>query len=152
MSKSGAQNVKQEQDPVEKMAEEVAVASGTKPNREVTLKNGREVEIYKCKTKNIGMILQLVSKVLHDLGVKDTSGTVAVDLNDPSVIMKTMASSSANVLEAMGELCSMPLEEINELEIDDTLKILIQIIEVNKDFFLRNVLPLVRSGLRANSQ
>lgn len=137
---------------VDEMAEKVGVASGTAPDTKVILKDGTSVDIYKCKTKNIGAVLQLISKVMEDLGVRDTTGVLGVDLENPAFLLNTLAKSSGNILEVAGDLCSMNYEEIGELEIDDTLKVLIQIIAVNKDFFLRNVLPLAQFALQENNQ
>jgi len=136
---------------IDDMAEQIGVASGAAPELEIVLKDGTEVKIHKCKTKNIGSVLQLVSKVMDDLGVRDTTGTIGVDLENPAFLLNTLAKSSGNVLEVAGDLCSLSHEEIAELEIDDTLKILIQIIAVNKDFFLRNVLPLAQFALQENN-
>ncbi len=147
MSEQGA--VKTE---VEEMAEQVGVASGTAPETYVHLKDDTKVEIYKCKTKNIGSVLQLISKVMDDLGVKDTSGAFSVNLENPAFLLNTLAKSSGNVIEVAGDLCSLTYEEIGELEVDDTLKVLIQIITVNKDFFLKNVLPLAQFALQVPNQ
>lgn len=148
MSEQGAQVASQ----VDEVAEKVAVASGTAPDTQLVLKDGTKIEIYKCKTRNIGSVLQLVSKVLEDLGVKDTKGAITVDLNDPAVMLKILAQSSGNVLEVAGDLCSLSHEQIADLEIDDTLKVVMRIVEVNKDFFSKNVLPIVQSALPAPNE
>ena len=139
--------VKQDMD---KMAEQIGVASGTAPDPFIYLKDGSKVDIHKCKTRNIGSVLQLISKVMEDLGVRDTTGTLGVDLENPAFLLNVLAKASGNVLEVAGDLCSLNHEEIADLEIDDTLKILVQIIAVNKDFFLKNVMPLAQSALQEN--
>jgi hypothetical protein len=132
---------------VEKIAETIDVAVGTTPPLFVELTDGTKVNIYKCKTKHTGMVLRLISNIMRELGFTSFA-EVSFRLDDPSYMAEILAHTSEEIFEVAIQLCDMSKEHFMELELDDTLKIVMAEFQLNKDFFSQRVLPIVQKELQ----
>lgn len=116
----------------------------------VTLKDGAEVHLYKCKTKDVGPVLELVAYALEQMDITSLSSTANLNLDNPALFLQLIANSSDKLFSLAARLCSLQREEFLELELDDSLAIVTELFRINKDFFLKSILPIVRSALQAN--
>lgn len=108
----------------------------------------RVVEILKCKVRQIGLVLTFLSQLFEKLGVNKLGQVASQDLENPTVLLNLVAESSDDVFAVATSLCSLEREEFDELDVDDALKVMLAIWEVNQSFFSERVLPLlVQSGL-----
>lgn len=109
----------------------------------VTLTTGVEVTILKCKVKQIGDVLRFLSFLMGALGMKNLASKPAVDLEDPTAIMLVIADSAEHVYPVASSLCSLTVEEIEDLEIEDAMSVMMAEWNLNKDFFLQKVIPML---------
>lgn len=114
----------------------------------VSLRGGQEVSVHTCKLKNISPVLRVVSKVLNELGLKDlgdgkAEATVAEAFKDAPKFLQSIANVVDELSPVMSNLSSLTEDEVSELSVDDLYKLGYAIFEVNKDFFLKSVLPLL---------
>lgn len=138
MSKPG------EKSNLEQAAETTKVLAGTAGSA-VELNNGDTVDIYICKTKNTGVVLQAAHSLMVNLGVSNLEELPSIDIKNPTVFLQLIAKSSEDIFLVASELCSLSYEELMELELDDTIKIILQVVTINKDFFSQKLLPLLQS-------
>jgi divalent metal cation (Fe/Co/Zn/Cd) transporter len=131
---------------LDKAADALNTIAGVGKTAFVTLADGATVEIYKCKTKQVGLVLKLASSVMRELGFT-TFNEVKISLDNPANIADMLASVSDDVFTVAAELCSLSYEAFMDLAVDDALHVVIAIFELNKDFFLQRVLPLVQKEL-----
>ena len=136
---------------VEKVQEAAEIANTLSENGEitVTLKDDTVVEIYKCRAKNVGTVLDFVQFAMKELGIDDIVKTVDINLSDPTVILQLIAKTSNKLFSVASELCSLEYKDFIEMELDDAIDVVLGVIEVNKSFFLQSVLPKVQSVLPA---
>lgn len=122
----------------------VASAIGETDGVSITLSDGREIQIYKCKTKQVGMVLKLVASLFEQMGIKVLGEIPKLDLENPTILLQLIANSTFSLFSVAVELCSIEsLEKFEELDVDDSLAIMLKEFEVNKSFFLTRVLPMI---------
>ena len=147
-AKRGARKsaTKTEVDAASAMAEKAKVMTGVVEDA-ISLKDGTEVEIYKCKAKNIGRVMDFIAFIMTEMKI-DSFGDMPteIDLKDPNLILPLLTKAAARIIYLSADLCSLSKEEVEELELDDMIKLVTAQFEVNKDFFLKNVLPSVPLG------
>lgn len=125
---------------------EAAEAIAEEGNPVITLHNGDKVTIYKCKTKQVGAVLRLVTFVFNEMGVTKIGEIPTIDLENPVVLLQLIAKSTDNVFELATTLCSIKsVEAFEDLDFDDSLAIIVEEFKLNKDFFLKRVLPMISS-------
>ena len=134
------------EDKMEQLAEEAEVVGGTKEDKTIKLSDGTEVTIYRCKARYIGKVLGFIHKVFKELGVKSADGIPAVDLNNPTEMLKLFADSVDDVLPLAALMSSLSDEDVLDLELDDMVGVVLAVIEVNRDFFLKQILPKLPLG------
>ncbi len=123
---------------------EAAMVVGESDKVFVDLNDGRKVEIYRCKTKQVGLVLRFIANVFETLGVAKLGDLPEIDINNPVSLLQLIAKSSDEVFAVAVELCSLTtVAELEELDVDDSLRIITKEFEVNKSFFLTRVLPMV---------
>lgn len=121
------------------------------PKDVVELTSGASVEIRVCSGRQLPRVLELVSSVASDLGIvlSDADGIqekLLSKVNDVGFILKLIAKYSQDVYTVVWSLTSLEsLDEVSDLPLDDLCKVIIRVIEVNRDFFTGRVLPIFAS-------
>jgi len=116
----------------------------------IQLSDGTNVDIYKCKVKQLAPMLEFVRFVLEKLQINSVTNLPVIDLDDPNILLSLLVDSSEKVFEVGAMLSSLTEEGFVDLELDDAITVLAKEWEVNKDFFLKSVLPKL-DGLRQNT-
>lgn len=130
--------------------EEVAEALAPPPSPTVTLSDGRTVTVEKCKVINIGIVVDLLRTAFDILDIKgpNVDGYGLEDkLMNPSFILQLISECSEKVTKVGASLCSLDSVEFNNLDMDDAMLILKKEWDINSDFFLRKILPMVGVNL-----
>ena len=74
----------------------------------------------------------------------DSTGKVA-ELEQNQLILDMISNNLDEVFDLAFELCSIKeRKDMDELDMDDGVELILAIIEVNKHFFMKKVLPLVQ--------
>lgn len=111
------------------------------------LKDGTKVEVYKCRAKNVGRVMDFIALVMSELHVESfESAPKEIDLLNPDVILPLLTKVSSRIVYLSADLCDLEVETVEDLELDDMINLVTIQFEVNKDFFLKNVLPSVQWG------
>jgi hypothetical protein len=142
---------------VDKNIAEAKVLAGA-PAATIKLSNGSTVEIYRCKVKQIGEILEFLKFVFESLGIAKVSdlyrmrgdteivaSELGAKLDDTELILQLIAKSMDRVFGISSSLSNVALHEFYELELDDALAVCLKVWEVNRDFFLQRILPALKS-------
>lgn len=86
-------------------------------------------EIKPIKVRDLPDFLRTLKPLMAYLADGNISGAL---LNEPDALIKAVA------------ICSrIPLDEVQELEVDELMQIAAQVIEVNADFFMQKVMPVL---------
>lgn len=128
---------------VKSIDKEFDAAYAKKGDRVVPLSDGTNIEVLECRVKHIGPIVRLIREAFDILEVKKMDDFKEIKLGDPEVFLKLIAEGSDSLFKVGAVLCSMSLDDFEELPIDDAMAILLKEFEVNKDFFMDRVIPLV---------
>lgn len=111
-----------------------------------TLESGEVVDVYKCKVKQLGKISALLRLVFEELGVKSVEDPEpSINLNDPKVYFVLFEKCEQATLDVISALCSLSKEQVEDLDIAEAIELLLCIFMLNKDFFLKRALPVIRS-------
>ena len=113
----------------------------------VALGSGVTVEVYKCKARNVGTILSLALHIMEEMHIKTLGDLPDINMKDPSFFLQLISKTSDRLYVAAEELCGLSYEEILDLELDDAIKLILQVVTVNKDFFLQKVMPILNVHL-----
>jgi len=119
-------------------------------NTTVELNDETVIDIYICKAKHVGVVLQAALSLMNNLGIKTLGELPSTDFTNPTVFLQLIAKSSEDVFSVAAELSSISIEDLLELELDDVMKIIIQVVTINKVFFLKKLLPMLPSGSLVN--
>lgn len=134
---------KKEENGLKKMTD-TANAMAEAVTSTVEVSGDRVVDIYKCKAKNIGVILEAVGFIFEELNIKNLGEAPSIDLQNPAVLLPLIAKSSGRLLFIASELCSLDHDDVLELELDEVIEVMKKVFEVNQGFFLQSVLPQVQ--------
>ncbi len=108
----------------------------------VTLRDGREVLVYRVSIRTLGRALELLAKVVADLKMDITQG-IDTDAfgGDPAAVLKLISKHYDDVVAVVADHCALSLDEVKQLEADDGVKLAQAVYLLNQDFFTKNVLP-----------
>jgi len=106
----------------------------------VTMKDGNKVEVQKVKMRHLNFMIGLVSRVIAELGV-DATGNVSIDLNDHRTLLKLISKLPEEVSQAVILLTNLKPEEYEALDLAEGLDVIKAVIEVNRTFFMEEVVP-----------
>jgi len=125
------------------------------PISTVLLQSRGPVEVRVCNGRGLPVMLNLVSDVASDLGLtlSDAEGIeekLLGRLNDVSFLLKLIAKHTQGVYDVTASATSLEsADAVAELPVDDLFNVVTRVVEVNKDFFIKRVLPLLRSVKQA---
>lgn len=115
----------------------------------VTLTDTTEVTLFVANGKVLPALLRFAARISDDLGLKlsDAEGIkehLLARADDVSFVLKLIADYTNDVYSLAGSMSSVGSKEgIEELPIDDICKIVVGIVAVNRDFFIKRVLPML---------
>lgn len=119
----------------------------------VILSNTIEVGIRICNGKTLPKLLKFGARISDDLGLKlnDAAGIQEMLLskvNDVSFILNLIANYTDDVYALIGDMTTLgSASAVGELQIDDLMAVFSKVVEVNQDFFMKRVLPMLRARL-----
>lgn len=131
-----------------------AVTSG----KEVQLREHENpVEVHICKLRDIPAFLELVALLFTELEVdlgnrEGIEKIVSAKLNDGPFILKLISKYMNDVLKVLASLTSLTFEEIENLGPDDAILLAKTAGEVNYNFFMVRVLPMMPGILGGNEE
>lgn len=120
----------------------------------VILSTTEEVGIRVCDGKNLPKMLRFAAKVSADLGLslKDSVGIkdkLLAKVDDVSFILNLIANYTDDMYSLVGSMTSLQTADaVSALAVDDLINVFTKVVEVNRDFFMHRVLPLLK-GVRA---
>lgn len=118
----------------------------------VILSDTSEVTIKVCSGEALPHLLRFASTVSSDLGLslKDADGIkdkLLEKADDVGFLLQLISKYTDDVYMLLGVMSSLETaDRVKALPIDDILKVLLRVVAVNRDFFTKRVLPLVRGG------
>jgi hypothetical protein len=68
-------------------------------------------------------------------------------VDDVAFILELVAGYHKEVFGLTADLSSLTYEQVEALPVDDLIQVITKVVEVNKDFFMVRVLPLIRGAL-----
>lgn len=128
------------------------VVGSTNNSFPVKMHNGSIVTVFTCKVKHVGPLARFVQEAFDILDIKKLSDLSTVELQEPAVYLKLISNGVDSLFSVASMLCTLSYEAFCELEIDDAVAIIMKEVEVNKDFFMSRVLPLLGSLNPSESQ
>jgi hypothetical protein len=120
--------------------------------KERTYKDGTVILI---KQIVVGRVPELINAVMPIYMLIKSVAAEAKDdsakLNKTQLMAMFMHNSDA-CLAVLAALSGKPRAWVDNLEIDEALDLLLDLVEVNLDFFVKNVLPLLLAGVTRMAQ
>lgn len=101
---------------------------------------GREVSIKKVTIRTLKPVVDLLGRAIGDLGLT-ADGLSASSLTDPSVILKLISKYFDEVVLLSSVLSDVTSEEMYAMEPDDGVVLVSAIVALNRDFFMKKVMP-----------
>jgi hypothetical protein len=105
---------------------------------------GKEFKIVPFKFGQMPKIMKLMEKLAVPAQKAIREGTT----HDITTVFGLMAEGGVELIQLMAEGIKVPVEFVENLDQEDGVKLLAAFIEVNKDFFVQRVLPLIQSKLK----
>ena len=119
--------------------EELATVSGENNKASVELHDGSVVQVLKCKVRHSAAVAKVVNTVLLALQVDSLDGVIKIDLDNPQTLLTAYELAFDDVVDAMAALTDKSKDELLDMDMDDGIRVIAEVVEVNKDFFLSRV-------------
>lgn len=122
-------------------------------NDSVILSDTTEVGVMVCNGATLPDLLKFGSRVSKDLGLslKDTDAIkdkLLDKVDDVSFLLDLIAEYSKDVYSLVGSLTTLQTSgSVAALPIDDLIKVMLKVVEVNTAFFTNRVLPLLKRAV-----
>lgn len=112
------------------------------------------VQIKLLTLRTLPSVVAALSDVFSSVAEKMPEGTFATDKIVESSFMRgimlalpAVAPHLHKVYEGIATLSSLSVEELQDLPMDDAVFVILKVVEVNRDFFLERVLPVLEASL-----
>lgn len=116
---------------------------------EVHLDDGttREVQIRKCKARQIGHVMRFLASAFKVMGITDIAKAkdLAGKLQDPNLLLLMISEIMDDALATAALLTDLELDDFHNLDLDDAVAVTLAVWSVNQAFFLARVLPMIQS-------
>lgn len=109
--------------------------------KEVTVQN-TTIVIKPFKFGELSKVFKVIDPIIDPLFTALNTST-----NQIQLISKIIVDSSESVMDLISISTKQPRDWIDSLEMDEGLQLFTTILEVNSDFFVHKVLPLLNSSL-----
>lgn len=106
---------------------------------------GVEIAINKIKMGQLSKVLQLMTPFAESFIKKP-----AVMEEANYVLLQVFTNHTDNVLQLLELLTGQPKAWIESLDLDDGVFILTKVVEVNLDFFIQKLLPMLIGSLKSS--
>jgi len=112
--------------------------------------SGRTVEVKKVTLRTMKPVLDLVGRALADLKLAPKAGgdlasfVPTIDMTDPATIVKLISTYYEDLLDIVVAHTTLSKDEIQDLDLDDSVLVVQAVLVLNKDFFMTKVLPSLR--------
>lgn len=114
----------------------------------VTMPDGseREVNIFKCKARQIGYVMKFLATAFQAMGVDtfNDAADMTAGLNNPGTLLTLLSGIMDHAITTAAMLTDLDVKDFLELELDDALAIVVAVWSVNQAFFLARVLPVIQ--------
>ncbi len=101
---------------------------------------GKEVGIRKITLRTMKPVTDLLSRVLEDLKL-DAGNLPSVDLGSPAMILKLISKHYDEVMGIVVAHSTLEMDELLDMDTDESVLVIQAVIALNKDFFTKKVLP-----------
>lgn len=118
----------------------------------VTLSDTTTVTIRVCSGETLPKLLQFAAKISTDLNLslKDPDGVkdkLLEKVDNVGFILQLISNYADDVYGLIASMSSLEsVEAVRALPVDDILKVAMQVVAVNHDFFMQRVMPMFRGG------
>lgn len=106
---------------------------------EVTLKE----ELFTVKPFTLGQI-PLVMAAMQKIAGPAQAALYSGKAQDAATLMGIFAVAGEDIIKLIAKIINKPEEYVNSLEMDESVKLIEAIVNVNKDFFLKKVTPILK--------
>lgn len=109
----------------------------------------RKVVVRRIKLKHMKPVIDLVSAVVSGLfkgqmiTFAEMDGKMRLAGAAPDAILQLIANNIDSALALISYHVELPKTEIDDLDLEDAFVIFAKIMEINADFFVRRVVPLL---------
>lgn len=103
-------------------------------------KGGKEVAIKKVTLRSMRLVTALIAKLFEDLKLTGEN-LPSVNLTDPALILKLISKYYGEVMDIVVTHSSITMDELLDMDTDESVLIIQAVIVLNKDFFTKKVLP-----------
>jgi hypothetical protein len=106
-----------------------------------------EVEIYKCKARQLGNVMRFLSHALSELNIENMKDAEDMmdKLNHPGRILSLLGNVVDEAMDVAATMSSIDAETMRELDVDDALGVVMGVWLVNQAFFLQRVMPMIQN-------
>lgn len=121
---------------------------------DLPLSDGRTIECRTARVGHMGLVLKFIKAVaakMQLISVKEDylKGRIKDLQDDPLALMEILETCEEFIWPVVVALTSLKnAQQAKELELDDAAKVGKVLFEMNKDFFLQKVLPLILGSLK----
>lgn len=129
---------------LEKITEGAAVAMAINPGEPVVLESGVTVLVFKAAVKDIKTVGRLIVQVYND--VADEKGQIQMDKLQGAGLISVLEKHTEAVFDVVHQLTDVPRQDLDMLLLDDAVRLVAKVWEVNHDFFSKRVLQEVKSA------
>ena len=92
--------------------------------------NKKDYTIHRIKVQHLAFVTDEAVKIFSQFQKKDITQLVLENIN--------------TILDILPKITQITKKELNELDIDELIKLVACVLEVNVDFFIKRVLPAIR--------
>ena len=114
----------------------------------VTMPDGseREVNIFKCKARQIGYVMKFLAGAFKAMGVDTFSDAaeMTAGLSNPAHLLNLLSGIMDDAIFTAAMLTDIEEKDFMELDLDDALAVVMGVWSVNQAFFLSRVLPIIQ--------
>lgn len=114
------------------------------PGEPVVLESGAEVLVYKAAVKDIKTVGRLIVAVFDD--VADEKGQIKLDKVMGAGLIGVLEKHAERVFDVVHQLTNTARQDLDTLLLDDAVRLVAKVWEVNHDFFLKRVLKEVKDA------
>lgn len=139
----------------EKAIDTMDTIGRVKDSHSITISDGRQITCRVAKVGQMGLVLKFLRDVAEKMEVLSTnpdylSARMAEIGDSPLLFITLLERAELHLWPVVVSLTSLKdEEEAKELDIDDAFGVAKVLFELNKDFFLQRVLPIVQGEISA---
>lgn len=122
-------------------------------SRKITLPGGDRVRVDVCRVRHLGKVTKLIAGMLvlvqENQAAGGTTGDIGTMFGNPANMLLLIDRLSTDVFSLCSLLSDLSEDKVENLLPDDAAALLSAVLEDNYRFFIKNVLPLLKTALAA---